>query len=50
MALELEDLAGAYVLQASGTNAKAITGSIVTVDAGVTLRMPRQNYRASSGV
>jgi 2,3-dihydroxy-2,3-dihydrophenylpropionate dehydrogenase len=42
MALEPDDLAGAYVFLASRTNAKAITGTIVTVDAGVTLRMPRR--------
>src|SRR3984893_1879813 len=36
-----EDLAGAYVFLASRSNARGITGSIVTVDAGSMLRMPR---------
>jgi NAD(P)-dependent dehydrogenase (short-subunit alcohol dehydrogenase family) len=43
MALEPDDLAGTYVFLASRTNAKGITGTIVTVDAGVTLRMPRRS-------
>jgi NAD(P)-dependent dehydrogenase (short-subunit alcohol dehydrogenase family) len=43
MALEPDDLAGAYVFLASRTNAKGITGTILTVDAGVTLRMPRRS-------
>jgi NAD(P)-dependent dehydrogenase (short-subunit alcohol dehydrogenase family) len=43
MALEPDDLAGAYVFLASRTNARGITGAIVTVDAGVTLRMPRRS-------
>jgi len=42
MALEPADLAGAYVFLASRTNARGITGAIVTVDAGATLRMPRR--------
>jgi hypothetical protein len=42
MGLEPDDLAGAYVFLASRTNAKAITGTIVTVDPGVTLRMPHR--------
>ncbi len=42
MALEPADLAGAYVFLASRANARGITGSIVSVDAGSTLRMPRQ--------
>ena len=41
MALMPEDLAGAYVFLASRSNARGITGSIVTVDAGSMLRMPR---------
>src|SRR5439155_12553614 len=41
MALMPEDLAGAYVFLASRSNARGITGSIVTVDAGGMLRMPR---------
>ena len=41
MALMPEDLAGAYVFLASLSNARGITGSIVTVDAGSMLRMPR---------
>jgi NAD(P)-dependent dehydrogenase (short-subunit alcohol dehydrogenase family) len=43
MALEPDDLAGAYVFLASRTNARGITGTIVTVDAGATLRMPRRS-------
>ena len=41
-ALVPEDLAGAYVLLASRRDAAGITGTIVTVDAGAMLRMPRQ--------
>jgi NAD(P)-dependent dehydrogenase (short-subunit alcohol dehydrogenase family) len=41
IALEPADLAGAYVFLASRSNARGITGSIVTVDAGAMLRMPR---------
>ena len=40
-ALMPDDLAGAYVFLASRQNARGITGSIVTVDAGAMLRMPR---------
>jgi NAD(P)-dependent dehydrogenase (short-subunit alcohol dehydrogenase family) len=43
MALEPDDLAGAYVFLASRAHARGITGTIVTVDAGLTLRMPRRN-------
>ena len=43
MALEPADLAGAYVFLASRANARGITGSIVSVDAGSTLRMPRRS-------
>ncbi len=43
IALEPSDLAGAYVLLASKAHARGITGSIVTVDAGSTLRMPRRS-------
>jgi NAD(P)-dependent dehydrogenase (short-subunit alcohol dehydrogenase family) len=42
LTLEPEDLAGAYVFLASRANARGITGSIVSVDAGSTLRMPRR--------
>ncbi len=42
MALQPDDLAGAYVFLASRTNARGITGVILTVDAGSTLRMPRR--------
>ena len=42
MVLEPSDLAGAYVFLAS-SNARGITGTIVTVDAGSTLRMPRRS-------
>jgi len=41
MALMPEDLAGAYVFLASRNNARGVTGSILTVDAGAMLRMPR---------
>ena len=37
------DLAGAYVFLSSRTNARGITGTILTVDAGATLRMPRRS-------
>ena len=42
MALEPPDLASAYVFLASRSNARGITGTILTVDAGSTLRMPRR--------
>ncbi len=41
IALEPDDIASAYVFLASRANARGITGSIVTVDAGATLRVPR---------
>jgi NAD(P)-dependent dehydrogenase (short-subunit alcohol dehydrogenase family) len=41
LALQPDVLAGAYVFLASKANAKGITGVIMTVDAGSTLRMPR---------
>jgi NAD(P)-dependent dehydrogenase (short-subunit alcohol dehydrogenase family) len=41
IALMPDDLAGAYVFLASRGNARGITGSIVTVDAGAMLRVPR---------
>ena len=41
MVLEPPDLAGAYVFLASRTNAKGITGTILTVDAGSMLRIRR---------
>jgi len=41
MALQPDDLAGAYVFLASQRDARGITGSIITVDAGAMLRMPR---------
>jgi 2,3-dihydroxy-2,3-dihydrophenylpropionate dehydrogenase len=43
IALEPPDLAGAYVFLASRTNARGITGTILTVDAGSMLRMPRRS-------
>jgi len=43
MALEPDDLAGAYAFLASRRDARGITGSIITVDAGAMLRMPRRN-------
>jgi NAD(P)-dependent dehydrogenase (short-subunit alcohol dehydrogenase family) len=42
IALLPEDLAGAYAFLASGRNARGITGTILTVDAGAMLRMPRR--------
>jgi NAD(P)-dependent dehydrogenase (short-subunit alcohol dehydrogenase family) len=41
MALMPDDLAGAYLFLASRRDARGITGSIITVDAGSMLRMPR---------
>jgi 2,3-dihydroxy-2,3-dihydrophenylpropionate dehydrogenase len=41
MALLPDDLGGAYLFLASGKNAGGITGTVVMVDAGSTLRMPR---------
>lgn len=43
IALQPRDLAGAYVLLASRTNARGMTGFIMTVDAGSTLRTPRRS-------
>ena len=45
LALQPEDLAGAYVFLSSRTNAKGITGTILTVDAGSMLRMPRRRQQ-----
>ena len=42
LAMEPADLAGAYVFLASRANARGITGSVVSVDAGSTLRMMRR--------
>jgi NAD(P)-dependent dehydrogenase (short-subunit alcohol dehydrogenase family) len=42
LALDPVDLAGAYVFLASRANARGITGSVVAVDAGSTLRMMRR--------
>jgi cis-3,4-dihydrophenanthrene-3,4-diol dehydrogenase len=41
LALEPADLAGAYLFLASRRDAQGITGTIVQVDAGGLLRMPR---------
>ena len=41
MALMPDDLAGAYLFLAFRRDARGITGSIITVDAGAMLRMPR---------
>ncbi len=41
IALAPGDLAGAYVFLSSRTNARGITGAILTVDAGATLRVRR---------
>ena len=43
LALEPSDLAGAYVFLASRANARGITGAVVAVDAGSTLRVPRRS-------
>ena len=43
VALQPDDLTGAYVFLSSKTNARGITGAVVTVDAGSTLRVPRRN-------
>ena len=43
LALQPGDLAGAYVFLASKTDAQGITGAIITVDAGSTLRLPRRS-------
>jgi NAD(P)-dependent dehydrogenase (short-subunit alcohol dehydrogenase family) len=42
IALDPADLAGAFVFLASRANARGITGSVVSVDAGSTLRMMRR--------
>ena len=44
MALVPDDVAGAYVFLASRANAAGITGTVVTVDAGATLRIPRLTH------
>jgi NAD(P)-dependent dehydrogenase (short-subunit alcohol dehydrogenase family) len=41
LALLPDDIAGAYVFLASRRDAKGITGTVVTVDAGAMLRIPR---------
>jgi NAD(P)-dependent dehydrogenase (short-subunit alcohol dehydrogenase family) len=41
--IQPQDLASAYVLLASRENARAMTGVIVHVDAGSSLRMPRRS-------
>jgi len=43
IALAPGDLAGAYVFLSSRENARGITGTILTVDAGATLRVPRRS-------
>ena len=45
LALDPADLAGAYVFLASRANARGITGSVVSVDAGSTLRMMRRGWQ-----
>jgi NAD(P)-dependent dehydrogenase (short-subunit alcohol dehydrogenase family) len=47
VALVPDDLAWAYVFLASRNSGRGVTGSIVTVDAGAMLRMPRA--RSSHG-
>jgi len=48
MALMPDDLAGAYVFLASRRDARGITGTIVTVDAGRMLQMPRARTAAGA--
>ena len=43
IALQPPDLAGAYVFLSSRNNARGITGTILTVDAGAMLRVPRRS-------
>jgi NAD(P)-dependent dehydrogenase (short-subunit alcohol dehydrogenase family) len=43
LAIRPKDLASAYVFLASRENARAMTGVIIHVDAGSSLRMPRRN-------
>jgi NAD(P)-dependent dehydrogenase (short-subunit alcohol dehydrogenase family) len=43
LALAPGDLAGAYAFLSSRANARGITGTILTVDAGATLRVPRRS-------
>jgi 2,3-dihydroxy-2,3-dihydrophenylpropionate dehydrogenase len=43
IALAPDDLAGAYVFLSSRSNARGITGTILTVDAGATLRVARRS-------
>jgi NAD(P)-dependent dehydrogenase (short-subunit alcohol dehydrogenase family) len=43
IALQPADLAGAYVFLSSRTNGRGITGTILTVDAGAMLRIPRRS-------
>ena len=50
MALAPGDLAGAYVFLASRTNARGITGTILTVDAGAMLRVPRPRSQDRGGM
>ena len=42
LALQPANLAGAYVFLSSRTNARGVTGTILTVDAGAMLRIPRR--------
>ena len=42
LALQPVDIAGAYVFLSSRTSARGITGTVVTVDAGAMLRVPRR--------
>ena len=48
MALEPADLAGAYLFLSSRRDARGITGTIVTVDAGGMLRVPRPRTEGGS--
>jgi NAD(P)-dependent dehydrogenase (short-subunit alcohol dehydrogenase family) len=43
IALQPADLAGAYVFLSSRSNARGVTGTILTVDGGAMLRIPRRS-------
>jgi len=45
LALQPADIAGAYAFLSSRTSARGITGTIMTVDAGAMLRVPRRTLQ-----
>jgi hypothetical protein len=47
VATKIAGLAGACVFLASRANARGVTGSMISVDAGWTLRMPRRRLTTS---